>query len=585
MAFYGLLVIVNVACFVSLFALNFRDSPNPFEFLLPSDKSAGQPLLKLLYARIEFTDPFRINFDFTFATLLVAAFGYRYSWLTFLLAGVLAFGFVEILYTAAMQAVFKRAPALASDLSLLKAGVKLAQRQAYWMVPAAVLVCAGIALVAFLGTRWLFRLMPDDFWLPLAIAALLLPPCFYRWRSYGYPYFLARAVYSPLLHFWRNLSYGRRLDALFTKDAAHFERRNRYSALTFRNPPNVVLICVESYGSLVYRKDGVGGSIDAVVAEYERRLADSGYRFASVYSAAPIFAGGSWASYASLTYGIEFSDLQLFDGLFAHDSTFASYESLFHVLRRNGYRNYLLCPLGGVDTRSVDWSAIQRCFQSDQNIDFASLNYRGPLVNYLGLVRRYSPLDQYSLNYGYDLAIRDGRRPVSLFFCTLNSHFPWDGVGELVADWRTLDDPRVTVAACRGSALERYELSIRYQLDYALRFALDRAADDLVIVLFGDHQPPFLTPERMGKDTPLHVLARNPAFIEVFREHGFVSRLGLRGTNPEPMRHQGFLSLFMKAMSAAYGNNPHLHVDYVEHGVALFDEPEDGAGHPPQAAA
>jgi hypothetical protein len=77
----------------------------------------------------------------------------------------------------------------------------------------------------------------------------------------------------------------------------------------------------------------------------------------------------------------------------------------------------------------------------------------------------------------------------------------------------------------------------------------------------------------MGKQTPVHVNSRNPALIDAFKEHGFAGRIDLTDTNARPMRHHGFLSMFLEAMNAAYGVAPHVRGAYREHGVTLFDEP------------
>ena len=525
MAFFGVLVLVNVACFLPVYLLNIRESPNPFEFLLTNNKTALQSKLKYVYAKLEFTDPFKINFDFTFVVLVAVAIGAESRGLIWGAAVLLALGFVEILYGAVMQSIFKRPPTLAADLSLLRTGILVAQRRLYALSALVLAVFAVIDVAAYLATSWLFRLEPPDPRLALAVALLLLPLCLYHWRQYAYPSYLARTVYSPLLHLVRNIEYGKRLDIVLQKDAAHFERRNHFKGVTLAKRPTIIVICVESYGSVVYRDPEHNAAVADLVASYEQRLGDAGYRFASTHSDAPIFAGGSWLSYASLTYGIEFTEPQLFDALFAAKSPFAAYESLFHVLKRNGYRNVLLCPLGGVDVRNVDWGQIDRFFQSDVDITFDSLGYRGPLVNYFGVVRLYSPLDQYSLSYGYERAAREASGPFSLFFCTLNSHYPWETVGEVVADWGSLDDPAAPLHSCRGSAAERYRAAIRYQLDYVLRFVQEHAGDDVVFVVFGDHQPPMITAKRMGKQTPVHVIARNPQLIDVFLEHGFAPRL------------------------------------------------------------
>jgi hypothetical protein len=585
MAFFGILLAINVACFLPLYLLNVRESPNPFEFMLANDKSAMQSKLKYCYAKLEFTDPFHINFDFSFVVLIAAALGANDKWVVVGLALLLTFGFVAIVYAALMQCVFKRPPSLEGDVALLKYGISLAQRRVYWLGSVVVAALAGVGAASYVLTSWLFSVESPPAGVALAAALALLPPCFYHWRSFAYSSFLARTVYSPLLHLKRNLDYTRYLKNVIARDAADFERHNHFKHVTLADRPTIVVVCIESYGSVVYRDAEHSAAVAGVVQDYEKRLSDRGYRFASTYSDAPIFAGGSWLSYASFTYGIEFTEIQLFDGLFAAGSPFGGYESLFHVLKRNGYGNVLLCPLGGVGVRSVDWGQIDRCFQNDLKVTFDSLDYRGPLVNYFGVVRLYSPLDQYSLNYGYELASREREQPFSLFFCTLNSHFPWEAVGEVVADWRSLDAPSAPLHACRGAAPERYRQAIRYQLENVLRFVLDRADDDLVVLVFGDHQPPIITEKRMGKQTPVHVIARSQELVDVFLEHGFAGHFDLTGREPRPIRHQGFLSLFLKAMQRAYGATD-AHVDYREHGVALFGEARDtGVDQGSQAAA
>jgi hypothetical protein len=117
--------------------------------------------------------------------------------------------------------------------------------------------------------------------------------------------------------------------------------------------------------------------------------------------------------------------------------------------------------------------------------------------------------------------------------------------------------------------VDRYTDAIRYQLDYLVRFARDRAVDAPLIILFGDHQPPTITPEHLGKETPIHVLSKDQALIDVFISHGFLPTLDLTGTDPRPIRHEGFLSLLLKAMCAAYGTEPRLDITYREGGVRV----------------
>lgn len=572
MSFYILLALVNVLCFIPLYALNFRERPNPFEFLT-DDSVFNKNKLKLFYAKHGLTDPFRLSFDFTFVMLSAAALDYSAPWLVWCAASLLAFNFCEILYTSIMHSIFKRPPAIASDLSLVNAGLGIAQRHRFALTAATIALVTALVFASYRTTSRLFELMPDDTVLPLLGAALMLPPCLYHWKKYPYADYLYRTVYSPTLHMLRNLQLSRRLKIVLAKSGSDFDRHNHFKSIVLSGAPNVITICVESYGSVVFRDQQYSSELRDLLAGYESRLSDAGYRFASNFSEPPIFAGGSWLSYTSFAYGFLLDSLQLYDLLFTHDNAFESYESLFHVLKRNGYKSIVLCPLGGIDLRSVDWATIDRCFQSDRNIDFHSLDYRGRWVSFFGKRGIHAAPDQYSLNFAYE-TLRPGESPFSLFFCTLNSHFPWDSPLKAVRDWRALGEPEFQVEPTdrRGAITRRYCDAIRYQLDYILRFIIDHADDDLLVVLFGDHQPPFITPENMGKQTPVHVIGRSETLMNVLIDHGFVPSIDLSGEEPRAIKHEGFLSLFLKGMQAAYGENRELDIDYRMHGVALFDE-------------
>lgn len=576
MRFYALLALINVTCFLPLYLLNARAAPNPLAFLRVADRGRRAWFAHVLYARYASTDPFRVHFDFTLFVLVAVAIGATGSWVQRVAAGLLAFGFVEIQYTAVMQSIFKRPPALVSDWSLLRSGFKLAQRQAYWMVPAVL----GLLLLVWFGAveaaTALLGHPPQSRALALLAALVLLPPFLFHCLSFAYSEHHWRAVYSPLLHLILNVRENAQLSRLYQREPAHYERHNYYRRVTLASAPNIVIVCVESYGSVVYREPGYGTGVQEVVRRYEPDLLRCGYRVASTFSDAPLFAGGSWLSYASFAYGAPIDNNQLYDALFTRPSGFAAYESLFHLLRRNGYDNVLLCPLGGVDTHSVDWESLDRCFQSQRRIEFEELGYVGPRVNYLGAIRRYSPLDQFSLNFGYEQA-RDKSQRFSLFFCTLNSHYPWRSVTEAADDWRALNVRGPVLAEdTHGTAVDRYGAAIRYQLDYLLRFACARAADAPLIILFGDHQPPMITAERMGKQTPFHVLSRSPRLIDAFLEHGFAGSMDLTGIEPRAIRHEGFLSLLVRGLHEAYGEACPLDLPYRERGAPLFDKAVSG---------
>ena len=244
---------------------------------------------------------------------------------------------------------------------------------------------------------------------------------------------------------------------------------------------------------------------------------------------------------------------------------------MFHVLRRNGFRNYLLCPLGGVGVDEVDWGSINRTFQSHVNLDFNSLGYDGPRLPFFVKDDWYAPPDEFSLNRAYEMASAESNGPFSLFFLTQNSHFPYNSPLAPAGDWRRLSDPDATISLTRdqgGSMADNYVGSMRYQIDFINRFVQSRSRDNTVFVVFGDHQPPMLATDRHGPDTQVHVIASNERFIETFREAGYVPSLHL-ADDAKVFCHEAFLSLFIAGMLAGFGNRKGVEVPILEEGVRL----------------
>ncbi|MEL7373770.1 MAG: sulfatase-like hydrolase/transferase, partial [Pseudomonadota bacterium] len=380
--------------------------------------------------------------------------------------------------------------------------------------------------------------------------------CLYNLRRYPYQKVIYRSVYSPTLHFARNLEVGRGYQRMINEDAAHFAALNRFGGLTLRDAPNIVFVCIESYGGVVYTQPALRARLAPAIERFDSQRQAAGLHVASVLSEAPLFTGGSWLSYTTFTYGLRIDNLVLYDRLFAPDSAFAAYESVFHVLRRNGYRNHLLGPLGGVAAHDVDWDRIQRNFQADVMIDFDGLDYAGPTLPYMGLAHRFAPPDQYALNAAYERARASGA-PFSLFFLTLNSHFPFDAPAAKVDDWRALNDQDLSLdidQSAESDTTSRYVAAMRYELDVVTDFVADHAADDTVFVVFGDHQPPFVATDDMGVTTPVHILSRDAELVAQFVDGGYVD--GLAPETDNTTRHEDFMPLFLDAMARRYGHTP-----------------------------
>lgn len=568
--FYIWLLAINIVCFLPMYLLNFRRQPNPFAFLTEK-RFRNQNKIKLLYTKLHFTDPFRVNFDFSLVALLFVATGISNSFAMLFLSGVLAVTFIYLLYVSIMLFVFDRPPVFASDLSLIKSGLIIAKKQRWAIALILLLTIALISILSFWTVAGLFSNPPPNSILPAVIAALLLPPAVYHWQRYDYAYFHARTINSCSLHIIRNLLFGRRFKQLLSKDTHYFDQYNFFKDLALDSKPNFVFVCVESYGAICHKKQSLFAQLSPLLDQYHSSLSTQGFHLASTFSAAPIFSGGSWLSYTSFMYGMRIDDLQLYDGLFQVNDGFSAYESMFHVLSRNGYHNSLVCPMGGVDGNDINWASIDRCFHSDLNIDWQTLNYLGKTFPFFTQKHTYCAPDQYALNFGYEYSKTHLQGPFSLFYCTMNSHIPWNSPTDIAQDWRTLNSPateiKSTVAESKNTD-EKYYHAIRYQLDFILDFALNRAADDIVLVIFGDHQPPLISTPDMGLETPVHVITKSSSLHRYLLKRGFSPKLSL-SDHQGSIKHEGFMSLFLKGCNEAFGAEPDASLPDIPDGVAI----------------
>ncbi|MEL6949810.1 MAG: sulfatase-like hydrolase/transferase [Pseudomonadota bacterium] len=551
-----ILGVMNVVSFLPHYLLNLRERPHLFQFLKPTHIVDTRGI-KLFYTKVPFSDPFQINFDFTVAVLVASYAGWNGVAATWALMALYLFGVLQFAYVALMHSIFKRPPVISSDMALLRTGLSIMGSWISMALVAVTMILGALGWAAFASLDFLLQgeLRGNPFLLIAAIA--LLPSCFYHLWTYQYRLIVYRTVYSPILHLVRNFELGREHRRFIEQDAAHFANLNQFNSLTLAGPPNIAIVCIESYGSIVFRDTEMFAQLADNLNHLDRQIDKHGLSVASVLSNAPIFTGGSWLSYTTFTYGITVDNVTVHERLFAPGSAFSTYESLFHVLRRNGYTNHLLCPLGGVPDHNIDWGQIQRNFQADVIVNYDALAYRGPKIPYLGSGHRFAPLDQYALNSAYQRAIERSEQPFSLFFLTLNSHYPYDSPLDVATDWEQLNSPDVDVRRNRvtGDDLrQRYAGAIGYQIDMLSQFLSDNAKDDTLFVIFGDHQPPMVAIEDMGPATPVHVVCRNAAVVDAFVAKGYTPGVKPNLSESATTRHESFMPTLLQLLGDLFGD-------------------------------
>jgi hypothetical protein len=582
--FWLVLLLINFVCFLPYYLLNVRAQPNPFAFLFEK-RLRHRQLKNLIFSKLGFSDPFRINFEFTAVLLLLLLFDAPLGVTVFASALVLLFTQIYIIYLSVMLFVFSRTPAFFSDISLIKTGFLLFRRHTITISIGLLILIVGLAYLAYIASTWLVEAYQHNSLLSVAVLIFVVvigvldfkkqkELTLFNWKRHKYKDLHWRNVFSTTLHIARNLIFCKQYQHIFRQNKTAFAQKNYFSDVKLSTQPNIIFICIESYGAKVYKDLSLTNKIDDLLNEYRRKLVNAKYHLCSNFSTAPIYSGGSWLSYSSFMYGIKIENIQLYETLFESVNNFGAYESIFHFLHRNDYQNVLSCPMGGVDNKDVDWGSINRCFQSDYVIDWETLDFVGKKLPFFGLKKRFCAPDQYVINHAYDYAKQNCERPFSLFYCTMNSHIPWISPTEIAPDWRSVNSPdykaKVTTDEHKSNT-DKYMASIRYQLASVFDFALQNESDDLVIVVFGDHQPPLIAIPRMGLETPVHIISKSKVFRDTFMQHGFINRLRLNG-HKESINHEGFMSIFASACNRAFGEDKTLSLPILPQGANLMPD-------------
>ena len=556
--------------FVLGYILNFKNQSNPVAFLFERPKSIST-YSKDFYTR-ESSDPFRILLEFSICILIIKLLVFEGPWIAVIPALIATLGFVYIAYTHVMIYIFNRVPVLSSDIEFLKVGMTIAYKRKLLLSVGLLLLLAGVFYAYFEISTLLFGLETSP---TLLIGALLLFSFLGLFNVYKYGYHLLqdRTVHSFLIYFLLNLKNGRKYNFLLKKDKSFFEKFNLYKDLKLEKRPNVVIFSIESYGSIVLKDAELKKSIDTIYERYSESLKKENFLIRSKLSKPPQFGGGSWLSYTSFIFGMKVDDMNQYNLLFKSNSSFQYYQSLLSFFKSNGYKNYLLCPLGGGYNDKVDWSLVKKNFSSDEFLDWERMDYQGKRYQYLKF--GYSPSDQYSLHKADEIIREAETEPYSLFFSTLNSHVPFDSPQEIVDNWQDLKiqtDESSQLEEENSNLFSRYKKAIVYQLSFVLDYILKNGGDDTIYILFGDHQPPFITKKEMGFTTPIHIIAKNKDFVRAFEEISFIEGFYPKMAESESMNHEGFYSIFMKAFNRTYGKLKDIDLPYLHNGVQLNEE-------------
>lgn len=577
LVFWAGLSTCQALLFLPLYLLQ-RQTSSLFPMVLLPGEPAWQVAGQLFLWR-DNLDPWRLSLELT----LLLALWCNFYWLRRPLMRGLIIGFYVValfyaLYEAVVVSIYRVDPIFYSQYFLARDGLPFLARHlqtsaftylagAVGLVGALILVVGGINLLLDSAAESkLHRAAPVSM-------ALLAGFCLFAGIRYQHYTAQPEMVVSSLAFKLRqNIAASFQLYekiASFDDDAVL--RAYNYFPYRLRSKPDIYLIFIESYGSVLYKRPDYHQAYTLLLAELEQRLAGAGWQSATALSESPTWGGGSWMAYTSLLFGLRIDShpqyLTLLDKYQAQ-----RYPNLGRYLQSQGYYYAWVSSIAD-ELNDETWEKYIRFLGVDQWLRYRDLGYSGPRYGW-----GPAPPDQYTLNYTHQLLKEQSDKP--LFFVTLtqNSHYPWAPQPHLVADWRTLSqtdaaDPDAPAEVTHADKRQHYLQAIAYQLQMLTDFVIDNGNEESLFILVGDHQPPQVSRRSDGWDTPIHIISQDQGLLTTFAGYGFAP--GLQASTLEPaLRHEGFYSLLMRVLLEQENVARIALPPYLPHGVTPAAAPE-----------
>ena len=495
----------------------------------------------------------------------------------FVLAYVLFF--LYYLYEGATFTFFSLEPVFYTQLRMATEGFSFflenARVTTAFVAGTVLLIIGGAALVARLARFTLPDGGPSLFSRAIlgmlagivAIQSIFIPDRIFR------PEMVFSSMAAKLV---RNVSESQRMyESVKQTESINLRHAYDYSQYSLAKQPPIYIIFSESYGTVLYKRTDWWVAYKALTQRLDAELAAAGWHVASARSLAPTWGGGSWMSYTSALFGLRVSsDPQYYALLDRYQNE--EYPDLGRFLKDQGYRYYRLTALS-MGLPQSQWEKYVSFYGVDRWLQYEDLNFVGPEYGW-----GPAPPDQYALNFARETMRQETDGPYLFFTITQNSHYPWTPQPELVQSWRLLNQPGPapppsTELIEHSERRLNYWNAIEYQLEMLTDFILTEPDDEAIFVIVGDHQPPRVSRREDGWDTPMHIIAKNGTFVASFEEFGFKSGLAVWESEPS-FRHEGFYSLFVRQLLAAFGEGEEL-PPYLSGGVPIYEQPR--APEPP----
>jgi hypothetical protein len=578
LVFWGCYLALNALLFLPLYLLNLNEDAS--QHILTTLRNAPLTGLFNLFIWRDDSDPFRINTELAIMLALWVNVGWlrrgAVRWLITIVYFVMLFYY---LYESVMISLYRDEPVFYNHFFLIRDGLNFLTEHLNVPILIYIAVFGGAVIVVGAIVSALRALVDSQ--LPaqlnrttrlgaIALAvAVLISSIAYRDVSAD-----PRMVVSSLsFKLEKNIAASIALyNSIVNFDDADIYTTYSYTRYHLDKKPNIFLLFVESYGSVLYKRPDWRIAYTDMLAKAEDRLDKGGFHYATKLSQSPTWGGGSWLAYTSALFGLEIeSHPQYLTLMDRYETQVPRYPDIGTYLRSQGYDYVWTTPIVG-ELSEKKWNSYKSFYGPDEWLRYSDLDYDGARYGW-----GPAPPDQFTLAYTRDVALAKEEKPLVLFYITQNSHFPFQTVPEMADDWHDLDkpsptgDPVIVEGVSHEQLRANYLNAVQYDLDMLTDFILNHANEDAIFVLVGDHQPPAVSRRSDTYYTPVHIISRDAKYIDNLEQYGFVESMAVDDSIPSELHHAGIYSLLVRTLVQTYGTLPSFAPPYLPDGVNVPD--------------
>ncbi|WP_097323089.1 sulfatase [Paractinoplanes atraurantiacus] len=309
---------------------------------------------------------------------------------------------------------------------------------------------------------------------------------------------------------------------------------------------DVVIGVVESYGHSVLTDPAMNAILTPALTSAGSQLTAAGFHAKTGWLTSSTYGGGSWLAHGSFQSGLWVTSQRRYDEMVSGDRL-----TLTRAFHEAGWET------AGVEPGNTkDWPEAG-FYGYDKILDSRNMGYQGPDFGWSRMP------DQYTLATFQREVYAKAQGPLMAEITLTSSHEPWTHIPSMV-DWDTIGDGSV-FTSMDGTAQERkvlwgdpaktqaqYAKSVGYSVDSLISWATTYGDDNLVLVMFGDHQPmSIITGPNASHDIPVTIIAKDKSVLDRIAPWQWTD--GLRPTDTTPVWR---MDEFRNKFFTAYGRTP-----------------------------